>query len=113
MPKITIDQIQEGMVVTENICGHSGQVLLGAGVELTEKHLRVLKTWGINVVSVEGDESEGENETELISLPESLIKEVEEMVKPRFRHSNLDHPVVAYLFNKLVVRKGTDIFLHD
>ncbi len=106
MPKLTLDDVKTGMVVAEAIKGSKGQPLFAKGVELTDKHLRILKIWGINSVIVEGDENEelGSN-----NLPPELLEQIEDEMKPRFQHTNRDHPVVEFLFKEAAKLKAIEL----
>lgn len=88
MEYVTLDQIQTGMVVEENVVDKSGRMLLPAGKEITEKHLKVFKTWGVTHVAVGGGESK-ETENELVQHhlddPESpLLAEAKEAIEHVF-----------------------------
>jgi hypothetical protein len=54
MPKISIDKIIPGMVLTKPVTGNNGMVLLAAGTELGEKWIDRLETMGVDCVWVEG-----------------------------------------------------------
>jgi hypothetical protein len=56
MRKITTEQIEDGMVLAQDVCATSGNVLVGKGTALTPALGRRLKNWGISVVHVEGEE---------------------------------------------------------
>jgi hypothetical protein len=43
------------MVLASDVVTGRGQVLIAIGVELTEKHLGGLRTWGITHVEIQGD----------------------------------------------------------
>lgn len=92
MPKKNIEELEEGMVLAEDIKGSQGNLLLTAGVALTEKHIRVMKTWGISLVQIEGEE-------ELSYTPEQLEKARQQMTKV-FKHNDLSHPLYAILFEE-------------
>lgn len=53
-----ISQVEEGMVLAEPILNKLGQVLLGANVTLSKKHLNFFKIWNIDYVSIVSDEEE-------------------------------------------------------
>ncbi len=59
---ITIDQIEEGMIVAEPIVNNFGQVLISPGVILQRKHKNILKTWNIKALVIKSDEQEEEIE---------------------------------------------------
>lgn len=47
------------MVLAESACDTAGRMLLGAGTTVEERHIKILRTWGVVEVSVEG-EGDGE-----------------------------------------------------
>lgn len=61
------------MVLAEDIKNKYGQLLISAETVLNEKHVRLLKTWGVSVVSIVG---EGEEEL-VITEEERENKKVE------------------------------------
>jgi hypothetical protein len=54
---ISIEEIKNGMILSEPVFNSSGQTLLPFGIEITEKHVKVLKTWNITSLSIHDDES--------------------------------------------------------
>ncbi len=53
MPQVVnIDEIKEGMTLSEDVINPQGLVLIKKDVELTEKHIKVLKRWGISTVAI-------------------------------------------------------------
>lgn len=49
---ISLDEIQSGMQLAGNIINKYGHVLLGENLIIEEKHIGVLKTWGIKSVDI-------------------------------------------------------------
>ncbi len=57
MPRIiSIDEIEEGMVLQNSITNSYGQVLVNAGITLEERHKKILKTWNISTIVIKADE---------------------------------------------------------
>ena len=54
MIRINIDDLKRGMVLARSVCNQQDQLLLEKGTSLTKKRIWMLKTWGIDVVSVKG-----------------------------------------------------------
>ncbi|MBN8574867.1 MAG: hypothetical protein J0M05_13210 [Candidatus Kapabacteria bacterium] len=74
---ISCDEIEQGMILAQPILNKFGQILLPANVELQKKHSQLLKTWGINSVSikgVEGEDKEMEISEEMRALIEDTLK---------------------------------------
>ena len=57
-------ELEPGMVLASGMKDRDGRRLLGKGVKLTSKHLRIIKMWGIVEADVEGI-SEKDIETKL------------------------------------------------
>lgn len=49
---LPINQLTLGMVVAEDVKDRSGRLLLATDRVLTEKHMKVLRAWGVKSVSV-------------------------------------------------------------
>jgi len=61
MMVLAIEELKPGMVLAEAARNHQEQLLLEAGRKITEKSIRVFKSWGIRRVAVRldpGEESE-------------------------------------------------------
>ena len=54
MGKVGIENIETGMILASDVHDRSGRMLLGAGVELTQKHLVIFRTWGVVEADIEG-----------------------------------------------------------
>lgn len=73
---ITVDDIEEGMILAEPVLNNFGQTLLQAGVTLSDKHKTILKTWNISLITVKTDDKEEEIEIspEVYALAEEKLK---------------------------------------
>lgn len=106
MGKLVIDQLEAGMVVGADVHDRNGRFLLGAGTELTPKHLMVFRTWGIAEVDVVGVD-EGDTASCLPpEMTQELLDEAEKSLAPLFRLANMDHPVMGQLFRLAALRKA-------
>ena len=69
------------MVLAQPVENFQGLLLLNKGTQLTEKNIRVLKSWGIIKIHVEGDERENHRDYE----PGNEIREsIEKELKQKF-----------------------------
>lgn len=76
MKKITVDNIEDGMILGKEVSGSSGNVLLSKGTPLSAAIGRRLLNWGVNSVFIEGEEdSQQEESTNTIST-ETLKNEL-------------------------------------
>jgi len=54
MNSISLDRLKPGMVLAEAAYNFQGVLLLSAGSILTNDSIRILKSWGVGKVTVEG-----------------------------------------------------------
>lgn len=107
MATVPIDHLSAGMVLKSNVCDRSGRLLLPEGVELTEKHLHIFRTWGVleaEVVGESGNETDDQSDNEI--SPEALAA-AEALVKPLFIHNDSEHPAIKELIRLCIARKVT------
>lgn len=67
-----LDKLQPGMTLAEPAYNFQGVLLLDSGSELSEKNIRILKSWGVARVSIDGKSEEkkgvgAESANEIIS----------------------------------------------
>jgi len=56
---LNLREVKPGMVLAEPVENHQGMLLLNRGTELSIKNARILKSWGVIKVYVEGENNEG------------------------------------------------------
>lgn len=52
MPILNLDEVKPGMTLARAVTTHPERTLLEAGRRLTDKHLRIFKSWGVATVDV-------------------------------------------------------------
>ena len=72
MGRVSAANLKPGMVLAKGISTFRGQLLLPAGVALTERHLEKLSAWGISEAEIEGqaDPTLEELEASLAAAPD-------------------------------------------
>lgn len=99
---ILVNEIKDGMILAEGIVNNFGQTLLPAGANLTEKHIKLFKTWNITGVMVKSNNGEDDDDAEL--SPE-LVMKAKEKLKKRMTWSprnNLEYDLFEMAVIKLV-----------
>ncbi len=67
---VDVQSLKTGRILAADVKNSHGQLLIKKGVEVTDRHVRVLKSWGVVDVQVEGlGEGEGENEVAAEGVP--------------------------------------------
>ena len=78
---------------------------MSVGLKLNEKHLKILKAWGVTDVAVEEAVSKQEGVSLFENIDPAAVEKIEREMKGMFRHADLRHPAVRELFNLCVARK--------
>lgn len=97
MALLDIDSLTPGMKVGKDVVEASGQVLLRTDTEITEKHLRVLRSWGIQQVEIEGPKPPDNEDALLARATPEMRERAEASVAERFHHADPAHPAIAEL----------------
>lgn len=103
MALLGIDSLTPGMKVAKDVVEASGQVLLRAGTEVAEKHLRVLRSWGIQQVEIEGPKPPDNEDLLLARATPAMVDRAQAFVADRFRHADPTHPAIAELMRLAIV----------
>jgi len=101
---VAIENIETGMVLASDVRDRSGRMLLGAGAELTQKHLVIFHTWGVLEADISGQGSQAADQIPADVDPLQLAA-AEEALAALFRHTNRSHPAVIELMRLAALRK--------
>lgn len=109
---VNVYDLVPGMVLAENAVHLTGRVLLQSGTCLTEKHLRIFKTWGLTEANIKASiDLEGVNSK--ISIDPKDILMAEEIMQKRFSKMNLKSIPVAELYRICVKEYAENINVID
>jgi hypothetical protein len=104
MGAINLENIRPGMVLARDTKDPNGRVLLVSGTELTEKHLRVLKIWGVSEAEIQGIDQEDVVAQAASQVDPVSLKNAEASAAKLFAYSDKSHPAVAEL-KRLTVQR--------
>lgn len=101
---IDVSQAQAGMVLAADILDLRGRVLIPAGAELKEKHVRALPAWGVSRVDVQGED---------VGAPPAVepwaIEAAKTELEAAFALSNRGHAAIDALFATCTQRAAARI----
>jgi hypothetical protein len=103
MAQLEIDALQPGMRVGRDVVEASGQTLLRAGTEITEKHLRVLRSWGVPHVEIEGEKPPDPEDVMLAKADPATFDRAQAAVNEHFSRTDPGHPAIAELMRLAVI----------
>ena len=95
------------MVLKSDVCDRSGRMLLPAGVELSDKHLQIFRTWGVLEAEIVGDSDSETGGQGVYEIDPEALAAAEALVKPLFIHNDLEHPAIKELLRLSIARKAT------
>jgi len=95
--RVNFDDLVPGMVLAEAAVHMNGRVLLSAGACLTEKHLKIFKTWGVTEAYINGGSQEIVYQA-TAHLDAALVTQAEDEMKKKFIHMNIESDVVNELY---------------
>jgi len=103
MPRLKTDQLKEGMVVAEGVKNIDNMLLIPAGCALSERHINILQSWGINEIDVQADANTADTGDPLAKLPPEILARLTAEVRGYFWQLDETNPVTAEIF-KLILQ---------
>ena len=95
MADISSENAEAGMIVCENVVTNRNMMIIPAGTTLTEKHIGLLKTWGVSSISIEGDDPD----SSLASMSDEQKDILKAKLKERFQYVDLNPEQTAYVYS--------------
>jgi hypothetical protein len=109
MPKVKVEHLKVGMVVSADVKNMDDMLLLPAKCLLTEKHIEILQAWGIPEVMIEGAGDIANTADLLARIPPEQLARLTEETRALFWEYDENQPFHAALLNLILrrrVRKG-------
>jgi hypothetical protein len=105
MPIVRREQLKDGMILAEDVRDQSGRILLSAGAEIAEKHIRVFQSWGVTEFYIEGEAAEAPVPSASDEgIDPKRMEQARAEAERLFCRSDLHAPVMRELFNIVVDR---------
>ncbi len=109
MGTINVGDLQAGMVLASEVKNMNGQLLMPSGLSITEKHLGLLKAWGITEVDVEGVNKEDVVSQATAQMDPAILAAAEASTRELFKNTDMNHPAIVELLNLCVLRKAKQL----
>lgn len=106
-----VDDFKPGMILASDLKSPQGRMLLPKGSQLTDKHIRTCKIWGI----VEGDILGEDSQTEELPvvLDPLLLEKARLLAKSYFCLTDLRHPLVREAAKLFIERTALSLSRND
>jgi hypothetical protein len=109
MPKIKLDAVTEGMTVAADVKNMDDMLLAPAGCILTARHIKILRTWGISEIQIDGEE---QGSTTLMTIAPDVLHRLEDELMKIFWDFDPALPAQQEIF-KLALRRRARAFLNQ
>ena len=98
MGKINVSQLKPGMVLSGPAKTPNGYTLLPTGTTVIERHIGILKTWGVVHVEVAGDEIPISTATARAPTHQESEQEIRARIESRFAQT-VSNPTMQQIMN--------------
>lgn len=105
MGMLPIDSLEIGMVLASDVQDRNGRMLLGAGAELTQKHLTIFRTWGVIEADIAGIDYASDESPLPAEVDPAALMAAEEELAPLFSHAGVEHPALRELLRLAAIRR--------
>lgn len=105
MGRLNLDEVQAGMVLAADVLDRNGRVLLKSSLQITDKHLTILKQWGVTDADIQGINREEITAKVVEGLDKDLLSKTEAEYQEIFIHADRQHAFNQELFRLSVLRR--------
>ena len=107
---ISVDEIEDGMILADPILNKFGQNLLPSGASLIKNNIKLLKTWNIRAVTVktEDDEIEVDFTPEILALAEEKLKKRMKWLPRNLIEKDIYNMGLKHLAKTLMTKKRSE-----
>lgn len=95
---VAVEDLSQGMVLSEDVRDIHCRLLLSRGQVISEKHLRILKIWGVCAVNVVGSPKGAEDASETLD-PERMAR-TQAITDRVFRHLDTGHETIQGIYQE-------------
>ncbi len=104
MAQIAAEAARPGMTLTAPVLDRRGRLLIPEGCEISERHVRALRTWGIDHIEIEGPDGQV---AEPLDLDPETVELATAEVDRRMGANDPEHPLIVAL-HAHAVRRGAE-----
>ncbi len=107
MGKLSVESLESGMELAEDVCGSTGMVLLGSGAVISDRHIGIFKSWGVTQVDIKEAEKEAINAEKMAHLTDAERHAIDIELDRLFQHNDPFDPVIEEL-RRVCLRRETE-----
>ncbi|TVM15389.1 HDOD domain-containing protein [Oceanidesulfovibrio indonesiensis] len=106
---VSIAALRPGMELASDILDSNGRKIISEGTIMSDKHLRILKIWGVTEADVKGVDQEEENQKDLSQIDPQLVEATREYLLARFVYDDVTLRPVKEMLSFLLLRKAREL----
>lgn len=106
MISVPVQSLKPGRILAADAKNAHGQLLIRKGMEVTDRHMRVLKSWGVVEVQIEGDPTDAADEMVTEQYSPEILERARVEVMERMSHNSIEHPAIDELVRICVNRRA-------
>jgi HD-like signal output (HDOD) protein len=103
MSHVSVDELQQGMILSEDVRDINSRLLLSKGQEIISKHLRIFKIWGITEVEVVGQPGERSNDAP--QRDPNRMAQIQSATDRMFTHVDLRQPTLMAIYQAALAHR--------
>jgi HD-like signal output (HDOD) protein len=96
MGYIAVDNLEQGMVLSEDVRDINTRLLLSKGQKIVPKHIRILKIWGVTEVNIVGNQEE--HAVDMPAADPERAKQIQTAVELVFKRVNLENQLFKEIY---------------
>jgi putative nucleotidyltransferase with HDIG domain len=96
MGYVAVDNLEQGMVISEDVRDINTRLLLSKGQKIDPKHIRILKIWGVTEVNVVG--AQPDRPVDMPADDPEKAMRVQAALDTVFRHINLKNQILNEIY---------------
>lgn len=104
-----MDSVCEGMIVAADVKNMDDMLLIPAGCELSARHIKVLRTWGIAEIQVDGEEQAS---TTMMKIAPEVLERLEAELRKQFWSLDPESEAQKEVFNLALRRRARAVVNH-
>jgi len=105
LAKVAVNSLKPGMVTLSKVLDKTGHALIRSDEELSDKHITLLKMWGIVEIDVKASRQEANFDSLLNEYPPNLVKHALDLAEERFKFFNTEDEVTTVLKKNFIENK--------
>lgn len=105
MISIPVQSLKAGRILASDVKNSHGQLLVKKGAEITDRHIRALKSWGVVEVQLEGAPEDELEESPIEVFDPVALEKARVEVLQSMRHNSVEHPAIDELIRLCVRRR--------